>query len=327
MSKKYIPLIFLLATILVGGWAYYLWQKKQSEMPEYIASGNGRIESEMTQVATTAGGRVVAILVKEGDSVEKGQILARMDTAELKATLARAEANLASARESIAEAEAQIVDKRSALKFANDRLQRALPLVKADAISREEADRRQNEYDMAKAALDVVIARRAALESNIDAARAEAERIKTLIDETVVAAPVGGRIQHRLVEPGEVLGPGGRLVTLLDLESVYMAIFLPTENAGKIYPGSEARIVLDAFPQYVIPAQVSFISSEAQFTPREVETRTEREKLMFRVKVAIPQQLLHQHIEKVRTGLPGVAYVMLGSGNVWPERLAVNIPQ
>lgn len=327
MSKKSIFLIFMSALILVSGGGYYWWQKERSQLPEYIASGNGRIESEMTQVATTAGGRIVEMLVKEGDRVEKGHILARMDTAELRATLARAEANLASLRESIAEAEAQIIDKKSALKFANDRLQRALPLVKADAISREEADRRQNERDMAKAALDVVIARRATLERNIDAAKAEMDRIKTLVDETVIAAPVGGRIQHRLAEPGEVLGPGGRLVSLLDLENVYMTIFLPTEKVGKIYPGSEARIVLDAFPQYVIPAQVSFVSSEAQFTPREVETRAEREKLMFRVKVAIPQQLLHQHIEKVRTGLPGVAYVMLDSGNAWPSRLAINIPQ
>ena len=113
---------------------------------------------------------------------------------------------------------------------------------------------------------------------------------------------------------------------LLDLTDVYMIIFLPTNQVGRVFLGSEARIILDAAPNYVIPAYVSFVSSEAQFTPREVETRSEREKLMFRVKVKIDRELLLAHIEKVKSGLPGEAYVLLGSGNQWPERLAVNLP-
>jgi len=326
MAKK--PLFFILfaALLLVVGVGYYLWQKELSKLPEYIATGNGRIESEMTHVATKAGGRVDEVLAKEGDMVEKGQILARIDSAELKSTLARVLANLASARENITEADAQVVDKRSALKFAYDRLQRSQALARSGAISREEGERRQTEYDAAKSSLDMALSRRRTIESNVEAARAEVERIKTLIDETIIVAPVGGRIQHRLAESGEVLAAGGRVVALLDLENVYMTIFLPMEKAGKIHVGSDARIVLDAFPQYVIPATVSFISAEAQFTPREVETITEREKLMFRVKVSIPQELLHQNREKVRTGLPGVAYVLLDAGGIWPERFTVNIP-
>jgi HlyD family secretion protein len=116
------------------------------------------------------------------------------------------------------------------------------------------------------------------------------------------------------------------VLTLLDLTDVYMTVFLPTEQIGRLLVGSEARIILDAVPQYVIPASVSFISAEAQFTPREVETRSEREKLMFRIKVRIAPELLAAHIEKVRTGLPGEAYVMLGGGDDWPARFAVNLP-
>lgn len=134
-------------------------------------------------------------------------------------------------------------------------------------------------------------------------------------------------MQYRLAEPGEVLSAGSRVVTILDLENVYMTIFLPAKDIGKIIVGSEARIVLDSLPNAVIPAKVSFISSEAQFTPREVETREEREKLMFRVKIRIPKSLLSKHIEKVRTGLPGIGYVMLGDTNDWPEYLKVNIGQ
>ena len=152
-------------------------------------------------------------------------------------------------------------------------------------------------------------------------------RLNVLIKDATLKAPMSRRVQYRLAEPGEVLSAGSRVVTILDLENVYMTIFLPAKDIGKIIVGSEARIVLDALPDAVIPAKVSFISSEAQFTPREVETREEREKLMFRVKIRIPKSLLSKHIEKVRTGLPGIGYVMLGDKNDWPEYLKVNIGQ
>jgi HlyD family secretion protein len=105
-----------------------------------------------------------------------------------------------------------------------------------------------------------------------------------------------------------------------------MTIFLPTAQVGRVFIGSDARITLDAAPALVIPAKVSFVSAKAQFTPREVETRSEREKLMFRVKVKIDPALLLAHVEKVRTGLPGEAYVLLGSGAAWPARFAVKLP-
>ena len=146
------------------------------------------------------------------------------------------------------------------------------------------------------------------------------------LHDAVLTAPRRGRVQYRLAEPGEVLAAGGRVLTLLDLTDVYMAVFLPTNQVGRVAIGAEARIVLDAVPQYVIPAKVSFIAAEAQFTPREVETRSEREKLMFRVKVKIDPALLATYIEQVKTGLPGEAFVLLGGGREFPERLAVRLP-
>ncbi|MDD1649585.1 MAG: HlyD family efflux transporter periplasmic adaptor subunit, partial [Methylococcaceae bacterium] len=120
---------------------------------------------------------------------------------------------------------------------------------------------------------------------------------------------------------------GGKALTLLDLSDVYMTIFLPTEQAGKINIGSDARILLDALPGVVIPATVSFVAPRAQFTPKEVETQTEREKLMFRVKVKIAPELLKKHVEKVKTGLPGVAYVRMDPNAQWPERLSAGLAQ
>ena len=127
---------------------------------------------------------------------------------------------------------------------------------------------------------------------------------------------------YRLAEPGEVLAAGGKVLTVLELTDVYMTIFLPTALAGRIAVGSEARIVLDAVPQYVIPATVSFVAARAQFTPKDVETRTEREKLMFRVKVRIDPELLTKYRDQVKTGLPGVAYVRLNAGAALAGTLA-----
>ena len=124
-----------------------------------------------------------------------------------------------------------------------------------------------------------------------------------------------------------MLPAGGKALTLLDLSDVYMTIFLPTEQAGKINIGSDARILLDALPGVVIPATVSFVAPQAQFTPKEVETQTEREKLMFRVKVKIAPELLKKHVEKVKTGLPGVAYVRMDPNVQWPERLSAGLAQ
>jgi HlyD family secretion protein len=106
-----------------------------------------------------------------------------------------------------------------------------------------------------------------------------------------------------VAEPGEVLPAGGKVVTALQLSDVYMTIYLPTEQAGRVIVGSEGRIVLDAAPDLVLPAAVSFVAPRSQFTPKEVETRSEREKLMFRIKVRIDPELLVRNLEKVKTGL------------------------
>ncbi|WP_289034722.1 HlyD family efflux transporter periplasmic adaptor subunit [uncultured Roseibium sp.] len=316
----------VVAVLLAGGGAAYWWTQTRSDLPAEIASGNGRIEAETVQVATKSGGRVLEVLVQEGDYVTAGQVLARIDTNELTASLAGAEANVAAAKDTVASATALIAQRQSELKYAEQELERAKTLVAKGHISQQEADQRQTSKETAEAAQAAAKAQFANAESSVDAARAEVRRIGTLIEEAELTAPIAGRVQYRLAEPGEVLSAGGRAITLIDLADVYMTIFLPTADVGRIFIGAEARIIIDAAPEYIIPASVSFVSADAQFTPKEVETRTEREKLMFRVKIKIPADLLREHIEKVRTGLPGEAYVMMAPGTAWPERLTVNLP-
>ena len=161
----------------------------------------------------------------------------------------------------------------------------------------------------------------------IEAAVAKVESLKAILNDSTLVAPRAGRIQYRLALPGEVLAAGGKVLTLLDLGDVYMTIFLPTKEAGRLSLGSEARIILDAAPQYVVPATVSFVAADAQFTPKYVETRTEREKLMFRVKVQIPRDVLEHYATLVKTGIPGIAYVRIVSDANWPKTLAVSLPK
>ncbi|MAL39560.1 MULTISPECIES: efflux RND transporter periplasmic adaptor subunit [Thalassospira] len=319
-------LIVLVVIVAVAGGGFAYWKSQQSELPDFIASGNGRIEAEEIRVATKYAGRVDEVLVDEGDTVSAGQVLARMDTAELMASQARARAEVAGAEQGIAEAEALIIQRQSELSFAQQQLARANELVKNNNISREQVDQRRADRDVAQAALSAAQAKLVSAQRNVEATEAELRRIQVQIDDSVLKAPRDGRVQYRLAEPGEVLSGGGPVITMIDLSDVYMNVFLPTRQAGLAFVGNEARIMLDAAPGFVIPAKVSFVADDAQFTPREVETRSERDKLMFRVKVRIDRELLAEHIKRVKTGLPGEAYIMLADHQDWPDAFTPNVP-
>jgi HlyD family secretion protein len=319
----------LLAALLVaalGAAAYGLYWLRLPRLPAGFASGNGRIEATEYDIAAKYAGRVVEVHVKEGDLVEKGQLLAQMDVEVLEAQRREAMAQLEGARKTEQEARAVLAQRDSARKLARVDLARTQALVEEEVASVQQLDHDRTRSETAEAAFIAAQERVHTAESAIAAAAASLQRIETQIGESTLHSPVRGRVVYRLAEPGEVLAAGGKVVTVLDLADVYMTIFLPTEQAGRVAYGAEARMVLDAMPDFVLPASISFASPEAQFTPKEVETRTEREKLMFRYKVRIDPALLEKHLEQVKTGVPGVSYVRLADGGEWPEWLAVKLP-
>jgi HlyD family secretion protein len=317
----------VLVVAALGAGAVWFWSQQRAEsLPAGFARGNGRIEAEDVNIATKYAGRVNEVLVQEGDAVTAGQVLARMDSAEIDAAFERAEATERQAEAAVAEAQAQIVQNQSVLKLAEISYRRALTLFQKGNVARETVDQRQSARDGAQAALAAAESRLTSARRSVEAAKAEVKRIGTQRDDLVLRAPRSGRVQYRLAEPGEVLPAGGRVVALIDLSDVTMTIFLPTREAGRARIGSEARIVLDAAPEYVIPAAVSFIAGQAQFTPKEIETRNEREKLMFRIKLRIDPKLLRMHAERVKTGLPGEAYVRIDPDASWPSWLEVKLP-
>lgn len=342
------------AAIIVAGGGYYAWQTMRADsLPAGIASGNGRIEAVEIDVSTKTPGRLRDILVDEGDFVEKGQVLAQMDVEQLQTKRSQAEAELKRAvigidtaksmvtqREAERAAAAAVVAQHEAqLDGAERKLARSEELVKSDTASLQVLDTDRASQQGAKAAVEAAKAQLAASEAGINAAKAQVVNAEAAVDAakaaiaSVVAdindgtltAPRTGRIQYRVAEPGEVLGAGGRVLSLVDVGDVYMTFFLPTAQAGRVAINSDVRIVLDAAPQYVIPAKVSFVADVAQFTPKTVETEEERQKLMFRIKAKISPELLKKYVQRVKTGLPGAAYVKIDPAASWPANLAETV--
>lgn len=346
-------LLIAAAAVAVGSWL--LWDALHPKGPgDGFASGNGRIEATEIDVATKLPGRVQDILVDEGDFVGAGQVLGHMQIQSLEAqrdeaiarqqqaitAVANAKAQVAVRESDFQSTVAQVALRASELDAAQRRLARSETLQRDGASSGQELDDDRARLHGAEAALNAARAQVGAAQAAIDAARtqvlgaqstvkaadATVARVKADIDDSVLIAPRDGRVQYRIAQPGEVLGGGGRVLNLVDLSDVYMTFFVPESVAGRLALGSDVRVVLDAAPQYVIPAKVSFVASTAQFTPKTVETASERQKLMFRVKAQIDRELLRKHLTLVKTGLPGVAWVKVDSRAEWPAELVVRVP-
>lgn len=333
----------------VGAWGWHML--KPAAGPQGLGSGNGRIDATQIDIATQAAGRVIEVLVHEGDSVKVGQVLARMkvDTLEAQRDQAAARVEQASAdintakvmvglrERDLAATAARTLVQLADLKMARQHLARSENLAKDGAASAQQRDDDRDRVVSLEAAVaasvaqeavaqQAVVAAKAMVLSNLaarKAAEASLAQVEASLDDSILVAPTAARVQSRLAEPGEVLGNGGKVLNMIDLTDVYMTFFVPEEVAGRIALGAEARIAVDAFPNEAIPAKISFVDSTAQFTPKTVETANERQKLMFRVKAKVDADWMQQHLPQVKTGVPGVAWVKLDPNAAWPSNLQV----
>jgi HlyD family secretion protein len=322
--KRGLLLLVLLIAALGGG---YWWLHLPTGLPPGIAFGNGRLEADEIDIDTKFAGRIAKLNADEGDLVKPGQVVALMDTQDLDASLKKSEALVLQAQRTRDEANATVEQQKSQTLLAHQELGRAQFLVTKGYMPKETLDQRQQQMDGAVAAQNAAIAKVGEAEHALDAAQHDVELYKVDIADNSLVAPREGRVQYRVANVGEVLPAGGKVFTLLDTSYVYMDIYLPTVEAGRIRIGSDARIVLDAYPNRAIPAEVTFIASQAQFTPKTVETQDERDKLMFRIRVRIDPERLREHADAVRSGLPGVAYVRTDRTAAWPPQLQGDAPQ
>lgn len=348
--KRYLPLVVILAVVLVS---LMLWKFMQTNGPgPNFISGNGRLEATEIDIATKVPGRIEKLLVKEGEYVQANQPLVQMQIDTLQAqreeAIAReqqsiqavvsAQAQLAARKSDQAAAQANVIMRESDLHAAQRRLARTTVLAKEGASSKQELDDDQArshsmratlnaakaQVEAAQAATHAADAQVAGAQANVTAAQATTRRIDTEIKDSLLKAPRAGRVQFVIAHEGEVLGAGGKVLNLIDLQDVYMSFFLPEMAAGKVSLGSQVRIVLDAAPGQPLPAKVTFISSTAQFTPKTVETASERQKLMFRVKARVDQSFIDRHINMIKTGMPGVAWISFDPVAIWPGALKIN---
>ncbi|MGJ5175245.1 HlyD family secretion protein [Bradyrhizobium oligotrophicum] len=319
--KRWPFLLLVLAIGAAGGGGYVWWQRLHPPLPLGISVSNGRIEADEIDIATKYAGRVAELRADIGDRVEAGQIVARMDSKELQQSLSKAQAQAEQAQHVVDQARASLTQLQTQKTLAEQEMERTRGLLQNGWTTRELADQRQQALDAAVAGVAGAQAKISEAEHGLDAVRHDVALYTVQIADNSLTAPKPGRIQYRLANVGEVLAAGGKIFTMLDIGYVYMDVFLPTEEVGKIKVGSDARIVLDAYPDRPIPAKVSFVASQAQFTPKTVETRSERDKLMFRIRVRVDPDKLAEHADAVRSGLPGEAYVRWNADVAWPARL------
>ena len=352
-KKKWIVTGVIVAIVAI---AVMVWIKMKPSGPGVgFVSGNGRVEATDIDIATKLAGRVQNMLVDEGDFVKAGQPLAQMQvdvldaqrdearaqSAQAVTAVASAEAQVAARKSDTTAAEATVTQRASELDAAQRRFARVKTLSTNGVATMQELDDNRAAVQGAEAAVTAAQAQVAAAEAAVKAAQAQVSgansgvtaseatiaRVEADIVDSQLKSPRDGRVQYRVAQPGEVLAAGGKVLNLVDLNDVYLTFFLPETAVGKVPLGSEVRVILDAAPQYVIPAQVSFVATVAQFTPKTVETATERQKLMFRVKAQFSRELLQKNLKLVKTGLPGVAWLKLDAKAQWPANLTIKVPE
>ena len=340
-------LAVLLAAAAGGGWWLYQ-QQESTALPDFVFHSNGRLELNRLDVASLYPGRVERVLVAEGDAVKANEVLVELSSAQSSGQLAaaqaatlraaelvqRARAGVTQAQQAIARADAEIAAYRQQQKVAKLELDNAKQMRREDLVSASELAKRQADFERATASVKVAQAARAEAqaavaqgqaavaeaEAGVKQATAQADTAASADADMAIRSPLAARVEYRLVEPGTVIGAGSRVISLLDPEDVYMNVFVPSLRVG-----DEARIVLDGIDA-VFPAQVSFIASDAQFTPKAVETASEREKLVFRVKLKVPAEVARRYDRLLKGGMTGDGYLRRDNTQAWPLALEVKLP-
>jgi multidrug resistance efflux pump len=270
---------------------------------------NGRLEAPLIDVGPKVTGRVVQVLVREGDRVKAGDLLIRLDLGELALAVERDKAGVEAAearykdlasgsrRAEIEAADAQVADRKAAVDLAARELQRQEYLLSRKVAAERDVDRAKTELERAQAALETAL-KQAQLaregfrkwqteqaRDEVDRARATLRQALTVASESEIRAPADAIVLHRMAEPGLLLPAGQPGLTLAFADRLYVRTFIPEPQLGRVKQGQVAQVSVDAFPGQTFAARVTEISPDAEFTPKAVETRNERVNLVYGAKV------------------------------------------
>jgi len=274
-------------------------------------SVTGTIEAIQVDVSAKIAGRIAARPVNEGDRVTVGQLLVRLDDSEQAAEVRRQEAAVRTAESTLRDLEAgaraeELEDARAAVQSATATREwterdyrRAETLIRQGLIAAQEVDRARQAYEVATAQEKSTRQKLALLQAGsrpdqIEAARGQLaqarnalEMARTRLNEMVINSPVDGVVLHKTLEVGEMANPGVAVLTLMKPSEIWVRAYVPEEEIGRLKVGDAARISVDAYPDRRFPGRISEIASQAEFTPRNVQTKKERVNLVFRIKIAV----------------------------------------
>ncbi len=330
-KKKLLILSPLVLVLVVLGYKYYL---SRSYNDPNVIRVSGNVEVTDVEVSFKIPGHVEERLVDEGQTVKAGQLVARLDTSELAQEVAVRKTEVQMAQSELAEleagsrpeeiAQAEAVERRT--KADADRSEadflRQKELYEQKAISTQKYDQTRTEYEVAKAkwqeaSEQLILMRKGPRQEKIDQARSRVQQAKEqlkLVEMRLgygtLVSPISGVVLSKNVESGEYIVAGTPVVTVGDLENVWVRAYIDETDLGRVKLGQEARVTTDTYPGKVYEGRINFISSEAEFTPKQVQTEKERVKLVYRVKIAITNLKM-----ELKPGMPADAAILLGEGN------------
>ncbi len=319
MRKFIITVCVAAAAVAVALYVYRQYKEHQALANPRFYSGNGRLEATEVYISAKLAGRIEKLYVDEGDLVHKGDKLVQMQTNVLEAQRAATLGRIKAAEGALAEARASVKLMESSFAGAEKEYNRQKSLIEKNATSQQLYDAAETNYNIALDELETAKAKVLIAEGDLEERKGCLQEIDENIKDSTLYARYDGRIQYVLAREGEIMSAGGRVLNQVNLTDAYMTFFLPTDIVGKVRMGSHAKLLFDAAPDYPFDATITYIDPVAQFTPKSVETRVERVKLMFRLKASLRADLLDKYIQDVKTGLPGVAWVKLDPMAGWEE--------
>ena len=300
--KKILPFVVMLAIVAGIWWAYTRFVQTEP-LPEGLIQANGRIEGDPVMVSSKYPGRIASISVKEGDDVTAGDVLVQLEAEEIAAKVRQAE-------EGVAAVEHQVQAVRSQCEQAQRDARRFRDLYAEGTATEREAEE-------AELAENVAQEQQTAIEAQLRQAKAMLDEVCSARDDLTLTAPADGVITNRLHEPGTVIAAGTPVLTLVNLDTLYLKVYVPENQIGMLALGLDAKIYTDAFPNEPFDASVAYIASRAEFTPKEVQTPDERVKTVYAVKLNLKANPGH----RLTPGIPADAVIR------WDETVPWSAPR
>ncbi|WP_353685143.1 efflux RND transporter periplasmic adaptor subunit [Thermodesulfovibrio sp. 3907-1M] len=289
--KKLIIVVVILILVFVLS---YLIIKGSEKTTQGIIILSGRIEGRETNVSPKIQGRIIKLYKDEGDTVRMGEILCEIDSEQLTARYKAAFETAEASYSAIAQAQANLMKAHATYDKAKKDYERYTNLLKEELVSKSDFDRIKMQYESAQAEVEAASKAISQAEANFRASQQRLKETQADLNETKIFSPIEGIILSRPVELGEVVNPGTVLYVIVDLNRLYVKVYVPEPDIGKLKLGLPARVYIDAYPDKFFNGRVTKIYEQAEFTPKNVETKEERVKLVFGVEISVdnPEGLL-----------------------------------